>query len=144
MTIENTGNTDFGPTKVRFDLYDSEMETLIESTENTNNIEKIPPFAIREVIAELPTHLGPGRYKAKYTIFKNNDIAQQNVLDLSISAIGAVQGYEGYGFWGLAFIDKMKVVAVLGTPILVLVILTLALISKRRREDTLRHVQSRF
>lgn len=144
MTIENTGNTDFGPTKVRFDIYDSEMETLLESTENSNKIEKIPPFAIREVYSELPTHLGAGRYKAKYTIFKNNDIAQQNVIDVSISTIGAVQGYDGYGFWGLSLVDKFKVVAVLGTPIIIFLILAGALIEKRRRESKLLHVQTRY
>ncbi len=84
MTIENTGNTTFGPTKVHFDIYDSTGDTLLESTDNTNSIEKIAPFAIQEVEADLPTRLPAGSYIAKYTIYKNGDIAQQNSLNLSI------------------------------------------------------------
>ena len=140
MTVENTGNTDFGPTKVRFDIYDSQMENLLESTENSNKIEKLAPFSIREVIAELPTHLGPGRYKAKYTIFKNEDIAQQNVIDVSISTIGSVAGYEGYGFWGLSWQDKCKVLAVLGIPAILLIALIGMFIARRRRAHQLEHV----
>ena len=33
MTIENTGNADFGPTKVRFQIYDADMEELLGTTE---------------------------------------------------------------------------------------------------------------
>ncbi len=133
MTIENTGNTDFGPTRVHFDIYDSEMENLVESVDNTNRIEKLSPFSIREVIAELPTHLGPGRYRAKYTIYKNEDIAQQNVLDLSISTIGSVQGYEGYGFDGLSIKDKLKVIALIVIPCIVLILLIVMLVVRRKR-----------
>ena len=144
MTVENTGNTDFGPTKVRFDIYDSEMENLLETTENTNKIEKLAPFSIREVIAELPTHLGPGRYKAKFTIFKNDDIAQQNVIDVSISTIGSVAGYEGYGFWGLSLGDKLKVIALIGIPSIILILVILMIVIKRRRARNYTHVDTRY
>ena len=92
MTIENTGNEQWGPTKVVFDIYDSEMETLLESTKNTNKIEKIDPFAIKEVLAELPTRLPAGRYTAKYTIYKNDEVAQQSQVNLSVSTLGSVPG----------------------------------------------------
>lgn len=137
MTIENTGNTDYGPTGVRFEMYDSEMESLLETTENTNTIEAIPPFAIQEVLAELPTRLPAGRYKAKYTIFKGDEIAQQDVLDVSISTIGSVAGYEGYGFMGLSSADKLKVAGFVGVPLLVLLSLVLVLARTRAR----RHVR---
>ncbi len=135
MTIENTGNTQFGPTKVHFDIYDSNGENLLESTENTNNLEQITPFTIKEVIAELPTRLHEGSYVAKYTIYKNADIAQQGQLNLSIAALGSVPGYEGYGFEGLSFVDKLKVILVLGTPVLLLLLVstTLTIRSRRRR-----------
>lgn len=133
MTVENTGNTDFGPTKVRFDIYDSEREQLLETVENTNSIEKIPPFAIKEIIAELPTRLPAGRYAAKYTIFKNDEIAQQNEISLSIGALGSVAGYEGYGFAGLSWQDKLKVAAVFGIPLLVLVGIVAIFVMRRRR-----------
>jgi hypothetical protein len=133
MTIENTGNTDFGPTKVRFEIYDADMETLLETVENTNAIAQIPPFAIQEVLAELPTRLSAGRYKAKYTIYKNDEIAQQNVVDVSISSIGSVPGYEGYGFGGLSNTDKLKVIGAIGIPIVVLAGLTAVLMRRRTR-----------
>jgi hypothetical protein len=133
MTIENTGNTDFGPTKVHFDIYDSNQETLLESIDNTNNIEKVPPFGIKEVLAELPTRLPAGSYVVKYTIYKNADIAQQNTLNLSIAAIGAVAGYEGYGFDGLSLPDKLKVIAAFAIPLVLLIGIVLALVSRRNR-----------
>jgi len=133
MTIENTGNTDFGPTKVHFDIYDANQETLLESVDNTNSIEKVSPFGIKEVMAEIPTHLPAGTYVAKYTIYKNDQIAQQNTLNLSIAPLGAVPGYEGYGFDGLSLADKLKVIGVIGVPLVLLIIIILALISRRNR-----------
>ena len=133
MTIENTGNTEFGPTKVHFDIYDSNGENLLESVDNTNKIEKIAPFALKEVIAELPTRLPAGSYIAKYSIYKNSDVAQQGQINLSIQTLGSVPGYEGYGFEGLSISDKLKVGGVLGTPVVVLGILGTALTIRRRR-----------
>jgi hypothetical protein len=134
MTVENTGNTEFGPTKVRFEIYDSNGETLLETTENLNKIEKIAPFATREILAELPTRLPSGLYSVKYTIFKNDEIAQQGTLDLSISAIGAVAGYTGYGFQGLSLGDKLKVIAMIGVPLILLLIFVTLLLQRRNRK----------
>ncbi|MFM2330848.1 MAG: hypothetical protein RLZZ26_355 [Candidatus Parcubacteria bacterium] len=130
--VKNTGNTDFGPTKVHFDIYDANNENLLESTDNTNSIEKVAPFVTKEVVAELPTHLPAGRYTAKYTIYKNEDVAQQNTVNLSISPAGTIIGYEGYGFSGLSLIDKLKVFVVLGVPVLLFVTLIVILTMKRR------------
>lgn len=132
MTIENTGNAEFGPTKVRFDIYDRDGDQLLESVENTNDIEKIAPFATQEVLAELPSRLPAGRYVAKYTVFKNEEIAQQNEITLSINPIGSIPGYEGYGFSGLSLQDKLKVALVLGIPILILASVIGYVIWKRR------------
>lgn len=135
MTVQNTGNTEFGPTKVRFDIYDSTGENLLETVQNTNTIESIAAFATKEVIAELPTRLPAGSYSVKYTIYKNNDVAQQGQISLSIAALGSVPGYEGYGFNGLSLSDKLKVAAVLGAPVLVVgtLVLALALRNRKRR-----------
>ena len=142
MTIENTGNEVFGPTKVKFDIYDSEGEVLQETTYNTNKIEQIEPFAIKEVLAELPSRLPAGRYTAKYTIYKGEDIAQQNQINLSVAAIGAVQGYTGYGFSGLSVQDKAKVAGVIGVPIALLLILFTVLGLRRRRNRARRNSYS--
>jgi hypothetical protein len=133
MTIENTGNTEFGPTKVHFDLYDNQMESLLESTDNLNRIERIPPFGTKEVVAELPTHLPPGLYVAKYTIYKNEEIAQQGQLHLSIGPPGTVAGYEGYGFDGLSVTDKLKVIAVFAVPLLIVGFFLYLLLQRRKR-----------
>jgi hypothetical protein len=144
MTIENTGNEEYGPTKVTFDIYDSNMETLLEQVENTNAIGRVAPFATKEVIAELPTRLPAGRYIAKYTIYKGEEIAQQNEINLSVATLGAVPGYSGYGFWGLSIADKLKVVVVLGTPLLLLVIIMTVLARRRRRRTRVRSDQVRM
>jgi hypothetical protein len=133
MTIENTGNVPYGPTRVHMDIYDSDEAKLLESTDNTNTIEQAAPFTVKEVLAELPTHLSAGRYLAKYTIFKGADIAQQNELTLSISSQGAVPGYEGYGFEGLSLADKLKVVFAVAVPLVLIAVLVVALIMRRRR-----------
>ncbi len=133
MTVQNTGNEVYGPTKVKFDIYDSEAEQMLETTYSTNKIEQIEPFAIKEVLAELPTRLPAGRYTAKYTIYKGEEIAQQNQLNVSVAAIGAVQGYSGYGFSGLSMTDKLKVGAVLAVPILLIIVMFFVLGARRRR-----------
>jgi len=135
MTIENTGNTEYGPTKVKFDIYDGDGETLLETTENTNKLEKIAPFGNKEIIAELPTRLTAGKYLAKYTIYKGEEIAQQNEINVSIAAIGAVVGYEGYGFWGLSVEDKLKVAVVVLVPLVFLIILIAYMFVRIRRKN---------
>lgn len=134
MTVENTGNVAYGPTRVQFDIYDANLETLLETTYNTNKIDRVEPFAIDEVFAELPTRLSPGRYKAKYTIYSGDAVAQQNEINVSISAAGAVLGYTGYGFEGLSLADKAKVGAVILVPILVIIGLIFFVISVRRSQ----------
>lgn len=138
VTVENTGNTDFGPTMVKFDIYDSEMETLLESIQNTNKLEQIAPFATKEVLAELPTKLPAGRYMAKYTVYKNDEIAQQNQVNVSIMTMGAVAGYSGYGLDGLSMSDKIKVAGILGVPLALLLILIIILVIKRRKLKRIR------
>lgn len=132
MTVQNTGNTEYGPTKVRFEIFDSEMETLLETTHNTNRIERVAPFATKEVLAELPTRLPAGRYAARYTIFKDEEIASQDRITLSVLAAGSIPGYEGYGFDGLTLAEKIKVALALGVPLVLLLILVGVLVSKRR------------
>jgi len=134
MTIENTGNVSFGPTNVRFEIYDSQVENLLETTKNRNKIQKIPPFAIQEVVAELPIRLSAGRYTAKYTIFKKDEIAQQGEINVSISSLGAVLGYDGYGFLALSLKDKAKVSGVFGGIAFVFLSLFVFAIRRRRKK----------
>jgi hypothetical protein len=140
MTVENTGNAPYAPTRVHFDIYDAEMETLLESVDNTNTLPLIPAYETEEIVAELPTRLPQGRYTAKYTVYKGETVAQQGEVNVSIAAIGAIPGYEGYGIWGLSLTDKLKIVGVVLTPITLLLILIGILISRRRRRRRRRAV----
>jgi hypothetical protein len=133
MTIENTGNTEFGPSRVHFDIYDANGENLLESTDNLNSIERVAPFATKEIVAELPSRLPAGLYVVKYTIYKEEEISQQGQLHLNIAAVGTVPGYEGYGFDGLSLGDKLKVIAVIGIPF-ALLIFFIYLVALRRRQ----------
>lgn len=132
MTVENTGNVPYGPTRVHMDIYDTDEAHLLESTDNTNAIDQIGPFGTKEVVAELPTRMPAGRYVAKYTIYKGADIAQQNEVTLSVSAVGAVPGYEGYGFGGLSLADKLKLGFAALIPVLIVLVVVVALTMRRR------------
>lgn len=138
LTVHNTGNTDFGPTKVRFDIYNSDMENLLETVENTNDLEQIAPFDEREILAELPTRLPPGRYTAKYAIYKNDEIVQQQEINISINPLGTVPGYEVYGFGGLSPMDKVKAVVFFGVPIAFIGVLVWVVVLRRRRRRRMR------
>ncbi len=112
MEIENLGNTKAAPTKVIFDIYDSKREELLESTETTK-MEKVEPFEIQKIVAELPTKLPPGSYWAKFKIFKEDEIVREEELHLGIFPKGTITGYKGYGFDGLSPKDKASVIGII-------------------------------
>jgi hypothetical protein len=134
VTVENTGNTEYGPTKVKFDIYDYQGETLLETTENSNRLKKVAPFSSEEVMSELPTRLSAGQYVVRYAIYKGDEIAQENELTMDILPIGSIDGYEGYGFWGLSVEDKIKVVAVILIPLVALITLTTLLFLRLKQK----------
>jgi len=118
MFIENTGNIPATPMRVSFDIYDSAGQRLLESSENTNTIDSILPFATKKIYAYLPTHLPPGGYRVKYDIVKTADqSAQKGELALSILPRGTITGYDSYGFDGLSYGD----IASLVLPVLIVV-----------------------
>ncbi len=110
MQIQNVGNVPYSPTRVDLDIYDAKGEALLESVKNTNKIEKVQPFKTKEVVAEIPTKLKHGSYKASYKIFKGEEIAQAGQLNLSILPYGSLPGYKGYGFIGLPLRDQSIIV----------------------------------
>lgn len=112
MEIENLGNIKAAPTKVIFDIYDSKREKLLESTETTK-MEKVEPFEIQKIVAELPTKLLPGSYWAKFKIFKEDEIIREGELHLGILPKGTITGYQGYGFDGLSPKDKASVIGII-------------------------------
>ena len=132
MQLENTGNVPAAPYKVRFETYDITGRQLLETSENTNTIKQILPFATQRVEAYLPTFLPTGSYRVKYNVMKESDSsAQVGELTLSIFPRGTIAGYIPYGFEGLSLGDKL-------TLILPVVTVSLAIISpvlgrKKRR-----------
>lgn len=128
--IENTGNVPAAPLRVTFDIFDSAGQRTLETTENTNAIEKLLPFATKRVFAYLPTRLPPGSYRVRYDIVKSEGLsAQKGELAFTILPRGTISGYDGYGFEGLSTGDKISVVL----PPLFLVGLFLLFLTLRNR-----------
>jgi len=95
--------------------------TLLESVVHTNTIKKVKSFETEEVFAELPVRLGAGKYFARYTVFKKENIAQQGDIDLSILPYGTISN-SGYGILGLSLGDKLILVGI-GIAVLSLFVL---------------------
>lgn len=132
MQIENTGNVPAAPYKVRFEVYDISGRQLLETTESTNAMKEILPFATKRIEAYLPTFLPTGSYKVKYNVMKEKDSSSQvGELTLSVFPKGTIAGYVGYGFEGLSLADKLTLILPVAT--VVLVILTPVLGRKKRK-----------
>ncbi len=101
MRVENTGNVDFAPTRVTFDIYDVRGEALLEQTENLGRIRKVAPYATENVIAQVPTRLPPGNYRARYNIYNKDEINHSGELNMIIREYGTVQA-AGFGLRGLS------------------------------------------
>ncbi len=111
MGIENTGNAPTSPSKVQLDVYDRRGNVVLETDYNTNDIENVLPFETRDVYAYFPTRLPPGAYLVKYSIFRFEDeVKRSGELTLSVLPSGTLTDYEGYGFDGLSFSDKLTII----------------------------------
>jgi hypothetical protein len=137
MHIENIGNIPAKPPKVSLQIYDVTGQQLLESTQNSNEIEEVLPFDTKKVYAYFPTWLPPGSYRVKYSIEKDETrTAQQGELALSILPRGTITGYEGYGFEGLKLSQQLSVIV----PIVVLLlsILVIFFLARHRRRSSRR------
>lgn len=137
MQLENTGNVPAAPYKVRFEVYDITGRQLLETSENTNTVRKILPFATKRVEAYLPTFLPPGSYRVKYNVMKEKDSsAQVGELNLSIFPRGTIAGYVGYGFEGLSLGDKLTLILPAVTLTIVILVPVLGRKKRRARRST--------
>ena len=109
VSLENTGNIDVAPSKVTFDIYSLDGNSLLEQTENTNDIEKVRPFETKQVFAELPTRLPPGNYVGRYKIYNDDKVKQEGEINVTIQPYGTVAN-SGYGFFGLSLVHKMTII----------------------------------
>ena len=119
MKIENLGNIKASPTKIHFDIYDSQEKQLLESLE-TAKMEKVDSFETKEIIAELLTKLAPGSYWAQFKIFKNEEVINEGKIHLSILPYETIPGYKGAGILDLDIRDK--------AIIIILTLLTLSIV----------------
>lgn len=132
MYIENVGNVPASPAKVTMKIYDVTGQQLLETTENTNPVDKVLPFDTKKVFAYLPTWLPPGGYKVKYTISKDEtSVAQESELSLSILPRGTVTGYEGYGIEGLK--TSQLLTLIIPVAVVLLLIIFMFILKKRSR-----------
>jgi hypothetical protein len=109
MQIENLGNIKAAPSKVILDIYDEQKKELLE-TISTTKMNKINPFEIDWVIAELKTKLKTGSYYAQYKIFKKDEIVNQGEIHLSILAQGSIVDYKGATIFDLNVKDKLIII----------------------------------
>ncbi|HTY40138.1 MAG TPA: hypothetical protein VMC43_03570 [Candidatus Paceibacterota bacterium] len=135
MQVENTGNTAFGPTKVEMDISDYAGVRVMEHTENLNRLKRVQPFEIRNIVAELPTRLPPGAYRADFKVYKNDTVVREGELNMSILPRGTIPNYEGYGFSGLRSTEQALVVAIAALAIILVgsIIWGIVRFTKRRR-----------
>ena len=117
MQIENLGNIKAVPSKVLFDIYDEKEKELLETIETTK-MNKVNPFEINWVIAELKTKLKAGSYYAQYKIFKKDEVVSQGRIHLSILSKGAITDYQRATMLDLGLKDKLiilfGILAILG------------------------------
>jgi hypothetical protein len=133
--IQNTGNAPTAPARVQFDIYDKRGNVVLESTENTNDIEEVLPFETRDVVAYLPTRLPPGAYFVRYSIYQFDDeVKRTGELTLSVLPSGTLVGYEGYGIEGLSYRDKLTLIVPPGLlMVLILAYLGITIIRRNRK-----------
>jgi hypothetical protein len=112
MNVENTGNIPGGPSRVTLTIYKPGSTQPLEVTQNTNNIEQVDPFQVKEVTAEIPTTMKAGGYSAAYTIYNGDSVAQQGMVDLNVLPPGSIPGYIGYGLDGIGVTNQLILIGI--------------------------------
>lgn len=120
MLLENIGNVEVAPSRVTFDIYDTQGNTLLEETESLGEITKIAPYATEEVFAEIPTRLPAGNYTARYEIYNADEVKQSGEVNLAILEAGTLQE-AGFGFSGLSTPHKISVILPILTALILLI-----------------------
>lgn len=127
MLLENTGNVDISPSNIEFNIYDFSGTVLLEKTKHIGKIEKVLPYATKEIFAEIPTRLPAGNYIARYKIYNSDEIKQEGEVNLSILKFGTLQE-AGFGFAGLSIAHKVSLLL----PVFIIVIVLLYIVYNRR------------
>lgn len=122
INLENIGNVKTAPSKVTLEVFDiSEKNSLALMTDKS--IEKIEPYAVKEVAAEFPTKLGAGDYWGRVKIYKNNEVLTSYKIAFRIAPPGTypagriklgIWPYVVYGGTGLILLLLLAAVARFG------------------------------
>jgi len=136
MYLENIGNVDVSPSKVVFNIYDTSGNVLLEETTQIGRIQKVAPYDVKDVIAEVPTRLPAGSYIARYKIYNEDVINHQGEASLSIRPYGTLSA-AGFGFSGLSLPHKLSVVL----PVLALLALIIFLVHTIRTNRSRRRTR---
>ena len=133
MQIENLGNIKAAPSKVIFDIYDEKEKELLETIQTTK-MNKINPFEIDWVIAELKTKLKAGSYYAQYQIFKKDEVVSQGKIHLSILSKGAITDYQRATIFDIGLKDKLIIIfgILASIGLVIFVVLKITKILKRK------------
>lgn len=134
MLVENTGNVDVAPSKVVFKIYDYGGNVLLEETANKGRVDKVAPYAVGDVMAELPTRLPAGSYLARFEIFNGEDVKHGGELNLSVLPYGTLQT-AGFGFSGLSLAHKISVLLPIFAFIIGILYTIFTLRSRRQRRE---------
>ena len=93
IKIENKGNQEAGPTKVRLKIFDKYHSALLEESE-ADISEKVRPFQIQELSVEFPTALETGQYWGEFEIYKDEESIEKDEQDFYILEKTATTGFE--------------------------------------------------
>lgn len=139
MQVENLGNVLASPTKIVFDIYDSNNEELLEKSEAVE-VGAVDPFAIEWITAKIPTSLLPGGYWGRYEIYKTDELVKNGDVHLSIMPYGTLPSDYRMPFAVYSRMQAGDQIQFIGLCVLLLLILgtiTFVIIYKliRRRQN---------
>jgi len=131
MQLENKSNIKAAPSKVAFEIYDSQNQKLLEKTAATR-IAEIPAFAIEWATAYLPTKLLAGSYWANYQIYNGEQMISDGRIHLSILPKGALPS-AGPSFWEMYGLELIILVSVIILAVLVIFFIRFLRLKKKRK-----------
>lgn len=79
LTIENTGNADYAPTKISLDIYDIDESNLL-FTLLEEDLDQIKAFRTEEIDISFPVKLNEGQYWGKIKVYDDNKIIYSNKI----------------------------------------------------------------
>lgn len=100
LNLKNLGNVKAAPDWVTLDVYefnDFQREKIIESLENYNKLEKVPPFLTKDVEAKFKLKLPASVYRGYYKVYKGDEVINEGEVILSIMPRGEIN--KGLPFW---------------------------------------------